>query len=69
MALNTSASAIVSRPQASTAGALLNSDVEQTAQAQTTGVTCDANGCKYTNYMAGRSTLNGTSTSARAAAT
>ena len=58
-ALNTSAGAIVSRPQASTTGALLNSDVEQTAQAQTTGVTCDASGCTYTNYVAGGTTFNG----------
>jgi hypothetical protein len=56
--LNTSAGAIVS-PQASTTGALLNSDVEQTAQAQTTGVTCDASGCKYTDYTAGGMTFNG----------
>jgi hypothetical protein len=56
--LNTSAGAIVS-PQASTTGALLNSDVEQTAQAQTTGVTCDASGCKYTDYMANGMTFNG----------
>ena len=33
--------------------------MEQTAQAQTTGVTCDASGCKYTNYMAGGTTFNG----------
>jgi hypothetical protein len=59
MALNGSASGMVS-PQSSAAGALLNSDVEQTAQAQTTGVTCDASGCKYNNYMTGGSTLNGT---------
>jgi hypothetical protein len=56
--LNTLAGAIVS-PQASTTGALLNSDVEQTAQAQTTGATCDASGCKYTNFMAGGTTFNG----------
>jgi hypothetical protein len=60
MALNGSASGMV-QPKTGTAGALLNADVEQAAQAQsTTGVTCDANGCKYTNYMAGGSTLNGT---------
>jgi hypothetical protein len=59
MALNNSAGAVVSRPQSSTTGALLNSDVEQTAQAQTTGVTCDASGCKYTNYMVGGTTFNG----------
>lgn len=60
MALNGSATGMV-QPKTGTAGALLNADVEQTAQAQsTTGVTCDANGCKYTNYMAGGSTLNGT---------
>jgi hypothetical protein len=58
IALNTSAGAIVSRP-APTTGALLNSDVEQTAHAQTTSVTCDASGCKYTNHMAGAFTLNG----------
>ena len=60
MALNSSASGMV-QPKAGTAGALLNADIEQTAQAQSTaGVTCDASGCKYTNYMAGGSTLNGT---------
>jgi hypothetical protein len=60
MALNGSASGMV-QPKTGTAGALLNAEVEQTAQAQSTaGVTCDANGCKYTNYMAGGSTLNGT---------
>ena len=59
MSLNTSASAIVSGPDGSTTGALLNSDVEQTAQAQTAGVTCDASGCKYTNFMVGSTALNG----------
>jgi hypothetical protein len=60
LSLNTSASGMV-QPKTGTAGALLNADVEQTAQAQsTTGVTCDANGCKYTNYMTSGSTLNGT---------
>ena len=52
MALNGSASAMVS-PASPTAGALLNGDVEQVAQAQSAGVTCDANGCKYNNYMSG----------------
>jgi hypothetical protein len=60
MALNGSATGMV-QPNTGTTGALLNAEAEQTAQAQsTTGVTCDANGCKYTNYMAGGSTLNGT---------